>query len=462
MLCVLCGVCAGLFLPLLGQPETAHAAARGIIENRLGQASPDPATDAIIAEMGGGLRATWTRIVVDWRLAQPQEPPAGYDDAYLANLDAAISKLKAAGVRVILTALWVPKWASDRSLWSSPPPSFENGYQPFYAPDPDHVTDFGKLGGELAKRFAKYGVLYECWNEPNLYAYLYPQTRAGAPDFGLRTYLDMLKSFSRGIKAVQPKATVIAGANTPYGGNNALSTSPQRFAAYLKQHGGAKYFDAYSHHPYQAGGSKNPAPDKPPYNTRNSVTLYNLQQLLRVFPTKPFYLTEYGYCTRDTVNGFIGVSEVRQASYLRKAYAMVARHRQVKALLWFLVKDSGPYDSPSGFFSGLSKYDGSRKLAWFAFAGGNRLSLIAPKTVRRSKQFSLTGKLSNRDGPVAGKNLLLLARSASQTAWKTVVKTSTRSDGTYSFGRLSQQATRSYCVKWLAVTQSVTRKVLTP
>src|SRR5665811_1815803 len=102
-------------------------------------------------------------------------------------------------------------------------------------------------------------------------------------------------------------------------------------------------------------------------------------------------------CRRDS---FDGVSEVRQAGYLRKAYAMVARHRQVKALLWFLVEDTGPYDSPSGFFSGLSKYGGSRKLAWFALAGGNRLSLIAPKTVRRSKQFSLTGKLSNRDGPV--------------------------------------------------------------
>jgi len=352
---------------MVDRPATADALSKGIIDLRLERVTSDPlATDAIIKELGpAGLGARWTRISVDWASLQPQAPPAAYNEAYFARLDDIISTLYADGVRVIISPLRVPKWASDRSLWASPPPGYEKGYRVFYPPDRTHLVDLRRLGAELARRFAKYRVLYRCWNEPNIYLYLYPQTRRGSPDFGAASYLRMLKAFSLGVKGVQPRAIVIAGATSPYGKHDAIHTSPLRFARYLKAHGAARYFDAYAHHPYQSNGA---APNVRPTDPSTTVTLANLSQLLRVFPKKPFYLTEYGYSTRDCITGFSGVSDGLQARYMRQGYRIAARYRQVKVMLWFLIRDTAPYGDPSGFFFGLEKYDGSRKPSWSAFA----------------------------------------------------------------------------------------------
>ena len=54
-------------------------------------------------------------------------------------------------------------------------------------------------------------------------------------------------------------------------------------------------FDAYSHHPYAVGGTKNIAPEAQPRNPNLTVSLGNISTLLKIFPNKPFYLTEYGY-----------------------------------------------------------------------------------------------------------------------------------------------------------------------
>ena len=39
------------------------------------------------------------------------------------------------------------------------------------------------------------------------------------------------------------------------------------------------------------------APEAPPRDPTTTVNLQNLGTLLAIFPTKPFYLTEYGYQT---------------------------------------------------------------------------------------------------------------------------------------------------------------------
>ncbi len=136
-------------------------------------------------------------------------------------------------------------------------------------------------------------------------------------------------------------ALVVAGSTAPIGYDDRYRTSPQRFARFLKDAGAAAYFDVYSHHPYTPGGSVNRAPDRPPNDPTSTVTLYNLKTLLRLFPGKPFYLTEYGYNTSPSFAfGGMTVTRVEQATYLRKAYAYAARYPQVKSLFWYLVKDA--------------------------------------------------------------------------------------------------------------------------
>ena len=99
------------------------------------------------------------------------------------------------------------------------------------------------------------------------------------------------------------------------------------------------------------------------------MTLYNLRTLLRLFPGKPFYLTEYGYNTRPNLIFGLFVDEAVQARYLTAAYRYAARYPQVKLLVWFLVRDVKPGSGAAnlGVYTGLRRPDGSRKPAWYAF-----------------------------------------------------------------------------------------------
>lgn len=112
------------------------------------------------------------------------------------------------------------------------------------------------------------------------------------------------------------------------------------------------------------------APGGMPNDPSTTVTLANLGTLLRLFPSKPFYLTEYGYNTRRSLDfgGFV-VTEREQARYLKAAYALAGRHRQVKALFWFLVTDVRPASGSAdlGVYTGLRRADGSKKPSWYAY-----------------------------------------------------------------------------------------------
>ena len=253
--------------------------------------------------------------------------------------------LHAAGVKIILTTCDAPAWAQDSSLWKRPPAGYARGPQSFYAVRRGALDEYGDLAEFLARRYKRRVQALECWNEPNLWSYIYPQRTAGDAYFGARTYLRMLRAFHAGAHRARTGVRVIAGATSPVGLNDVYRTSPQRFARFLRRAGASRHFDVYSHHPYTPGGSLYAAPGQPPNDPSTTVTLGNLRTLLRVFPRKPFYLTEYGYSTKPTqAFGGFAVSETKQARYLRQAYRVAASHRQVKLLVWFLLRDGGGRD----------------------------------------------------------------------------------------------------------------------
>jgi hypothetical protein len=358
-------------------PE-AQALGKGIVDNRLETAVVDMnAVPAIVKDMGpSGLRAGWTRILVRWATLQPASA-GSYNQNYVGRLDGIVGELKASKIKVIMTVVDVPKWASKKSLWASPPAGAKKGaYAPFYAMDikrPAVRSAFAGLGQYLARHYKGSVSHFECWNEPNLGSCLYPQKTAGDGSYGARTYLAMLRAFDTGVHRSAKSAVVIAGATAPRGGDDAYSTTPQTFARYLKSHGAASSFDAYSHHPYTPRGSRSVAPAALPNNPSRCVTLGNLSQLTSLFPSKPFYLTEYGYGTHESNYFGVAVSAATQASYLRRAYALAKKRPQIKALLWFLVIDwaqdpQHPYNG-DGAYTGLREFDGTRKPAYSAFQG---------------------------------------------------------------------------------------------
>jgi len=446
--------------------DEAGAAGKGIVDYRLENAVVDlAAIPALVDEMGpDGLGARWTRVLVRWSSLQPSS--GSYRASYVAQLDAIVNGLHEKDIKIIMTMVDVPKWASNEKLWSSPPDGYKKGaYEPFYAMDIGNSTvraEFADVGEYLARRYKGKAAYFECWNEPNLGRYLHPQKRSGDATFGPRTYLAMLRAFGAGVHRGAGSATVIAGATAPRGSDDSYSTTPQTFARYLKSKGGASAFDAYSHHPYTPRGTRNGAPDQAPNNPKRCVTLANLSQLTSLFPSKPFYLTEYGYGTHDSLWFGYPVSTATQARYMRKAYAMMGARRQVKALLWFLVADWGPntknpYDG-SGAYTGVARVDGTRKPSWYAFAGRNSVTIKAPATARRSAAFKISGVLTSKRGRLAGQTLLLQTRRPGSSAWTKGASTRTQSKGAYSF-TVRQKQTKVYRVVWDGVRESALRTV---
>ena len=185
--------------------------------------------------------------------------------------------------------------------------------------------------------------------------------------------------------------------------------------------------------------------------------------LLRLFPTKPFYLTEYGYNTSYAVVMGIMVDQTRQADYLRRAYAYVARYRQVKLLCWFLVWDAAPLDGKPheyGFYTGLRKTNGDRKLSWFAFAGGNRLTIDAPARARLGRVIRIGGKLTNSSvGALSGRRLVLQSRRLGSSSWRTLGGATTGRYGNYHID-VKPAGSRVYRIVWRGVKTSPSRTVL--
>ena len=192
----------------------------------------------------------------------------------------------------------------------------------------------------------------------------------------------------------------------------------------------------YSHHPYTIGGSTeiDPASIRRP-SPSVLVNLGNIKTLLDVWPSKPFVLTEYGYNTEYTYAFSFSVTQAVQARYLRKAYALAARYPQITTLVWWEIAGplSGGREVRSGAAStrACATSTGDRKRAWFAFAGGNVLTLKAPAAAGIGDSVRLQGTYTcSTIGGVAGR-ALFLQRRWGDGAWKTLRTVTTGDDGYY-------------------------------
>ncbi len=466
--------CLAAGAAFLSPPPASAACARGIVDNRLEFSNQVdlPSVPGLVDAMGpSGLNATWTRVLVRWSYLEPTSPNASgdhYDAHYLTELDTVVKAFQDQGIKVILTGSDVPKWAAN-------PKYIRNGRYSNAVPlvgSPKVLKAFQQFGHFLVQHFNQYDVHhFEVWNEPNLATGIWPQT-IGKKHIGPDAYLKMLKAFWTGAKQADRHSVVIGGATSRFGspGNDDGSTSPQWFAKYLKDHGAAKWFDAYSHHPYTKRGS-NPVPSVPPKEASKAVTLGNIGVLLKLFPTKPFYLTEFCYSTvqppqRDAF--VVAVSRADQARYLRQAYDLAGRYKQIKVMLWFLVKDWQSDTDPNlGVFTGLVDQSGQRKPAWYAFVGGNKLTATA--SAASGSTFTVSGTLTTRDVPAAmdvpgaGFPVLLQRRGLAGGNWSTVTTPAATTDagGAYSFS-VTQTAGSQYRVIWDGVCESAPLSVRLP
>ena len=212
------------------------------------------------------------------------------------------------------------------------------------------------------------------WNEPNNPVFMKPQWVAAAKGkWVIQSAIDYAKicnAVVRGVKSVTSSSKVACGVTSPRGNNqpgtSRTSTSPLAFLRAMKK-AGATGFDAYAHHPYYGAPSETPS-TKPPPGKRGqaptAVTLGNLdvltQELQRLYGNVRLWVTEYGYQTNPPDKQY-GVSQARQALYMKQAWAKLAANPRVDMMIWFLLRDEARVDA--GWQSGLYTVSGARKLA---------------------------------------------------------------------------------------------------
>jgi hypothetical protein len=449
-------VCLVAVVLLSPPPAIAHTVSRGVAEPRLDRWAPDQ-QGAVLSELAHKLRGSYVRFTVSWAQAEPQR--GVYDLAYMGRIESAVALAHDNGLKVIITFWAVPRWASNTSFWGRRPSG--PGYQAYYPISLDHLGDFRDFSEHMAALFVGRVQAYEAWNEPNLHLFLYPQRTATDRNFGPHLYVKMLRSFWAGINAGDPGpggALVVAGGTSPRGDDNKYETNPIRFAKVLKAKGAAAYFDAYSHHPYMPGASRNAWPEAAPRDPSTTVTLQNLPTLLKLFPHKPFYLTEYGYQTAPCI-AFSGqyVNQITQADYLRRAYAYVNRYSQVKVMLWYLLEDQSALVPYQGFYTGLETANGAPKRAWYVFARGLQLTLVTPNAIRRGAILTLTGNVTSHNVGVNGRPLVVQTRRPG-SSWVVVKTVYSGVLGNYK-ASLRPRARAYYRVRWQGVKTSASRYV---
>ncbi len=427
---------------------------RGICDPGL-LSSWDRSGPGVVREFHERLGADVVRINLAWSVAEPRR--GAYDAGYLARATAAVDAIHARGMKAIVLVYHPPRWASDRALWAHPVKGDRAGvYHSYYPPSLAVLDDLRAFAEHLSALLQGRVLGYSCWVEPNLWTYFYPQRTSSDSAFAAHRYAKMLAAFSRGVRTGDPAAQVIAGETSPTGDNTRLRTSPQRFARQLQRTGAGEYFDVFAHHPYPVAGNKRIGPGAMPRDPAQTVWLANLRALLDVFPGKPFYLTEFAYATAPSRLFGVYVSDARQAAYLQAAFRVAARYDRVRLLLWFPRKDhaaGGSYRDSWGNYSGLRTLRGRRKPAYYAYAGGNLLTMRAPAKVRKGATLTLRGRLtSERMGALVAKALVVLARRPGR-GWVVAAKARTRSDGSYVV-RVRAREGATWKVRWSGVVTS--------
>jgi hypothetical protein len=311
-------------------------------------------------------RVTVIRTTVYWSqtaLHRPAHPRNPFDPAYrtLSDLDELLRGAQRRGIQVLLTIWGTPDWANRGAG--------ENRL-------PTRLSDLEDFTHALADRYSgrhagyPFVGLYTVWNEPNLEQFLAPQFGQNGESLAPRLYARLYRAAAAGIRRGNPRARIGIGETSHAGKDNARprkfqpSHSPGRFAELLARERPRLDFDAWAHHPYpddvrQGPGQRGSWPN---------VTLRQVPRFERALarwfarPGLPLWLSEYGYETGRRAKGRVSYAD--QARFLREAFALARRDRQVELFVWFVLRDR----LDVSWQGGLLERGGRRKPAFGVFA----------------------------------------------------------------------------------------------
>jgi Glycosyl hydrolase catalytic core len=317
------------------------------------------------------LRTQIVRVNLNWpdvaksRPAHPQDPA---DPAYDWSIyDRAVRYAAQNRIQVMMTFLFVPRWANGGRARNIPPRNYNDlrnfayaaasRYSGYYIPNTDDSS-------ETYLPAVKYWL---AWNEPNNPNWL--QQSVGGRFVSPRSYARICTSIWQGVHFTNFAGEKVGcGATGPRGNNQPRSRRPSMTPlAFMRltRRAGLRNLDAYAHHPYYGLPSETPR-SKP---RGNAVTLGNINTLIalvnKLWGKKRIWITEYGYQTRPP-DRFFGVSYARQAAYLRQAFAIARRNPRIDLMVWFMLRDDT--NRSIGWQSGFLTARGKRKPSFSVFA----------------------------------------------------------------------------------------------
>ena len=346
---------------------------------------------------------------VDWRSIAPPEDRAGFnatnpgDPAYdWGSLDDFVIDVRSQGLEPILTVERAPSWAEGANRPAGATPGT-------WKPQPSRLKEFAtaiasRYSGTFTDRSGRslpQVRYFQAWGEPNLPAHLTPQW-AGKQPVGAEHYRAMLTAFNAGVKAAQPRDTVITGGTAPYGdapgGERTRPLEFWRVVFCLTEKGkrlvkvrcaGKAAFDVLSHHPINTSGPPQQSAVNP--DDISSPDMDSLRRVLKAAEKRktiaggrhPLWATEFWWSSKPPDDA-AGVPPARQARYIEQTLYLLWGDG-VSTAVNLRLRDGSPGDLQPG--TGLYFKDGRAKPALTAF----RFPFVADRQKKAKGRVRLWG-----------------------------------------------------------------------
>lgn len=297
-----------LLLVIPASPAHARLQTRGVaVDVIFGEPTSKAVADV---DAAADLGANTIRSAIQWAGLEPAEK-GQYAGWYLDALDAVVARARERHLKVMLTPVFTPCWASSGAAglmsWLCTVTSIVPSLT-IRPPATPH--DYADLMVFLAKRYGDDLAALEVWNEPNLPSFW--NTASPAQD-----YADMLKATYAAVKRVAPDLPVVAGA---------LAGADVAFLEKLYDAGIAGSYDVLSLHPYNDGRAPEETIAEQFAHATFLQGLRKVRATLRAHgDTHPVWLTEMGWNT-SSQRGELwldGVTPAQQAAYLTRALKML-------------------------------------------------------------------------------------------------------------------------------------------
>lgn len=294
------------------------------------------------------------RIDMGWSSLQ-LNGPGEFESGYAERADHFIDAARERGLRVIVTLLETPCWASSapesrkqgcRGSW------WERDVQRYAPNDPE---DYANAARMVAQRWGPQLDALEVWNEPNMEFFWRSEDPAG--DYG-----KLLRVAYDAIKEERPALPVLGGS---------LLFSDTRFLDGMFARGEVLgHYDAIAIHPYTVGDD--PFGPREDGQALKHTFMPGLEAVRRVMeragdPSPELWLTELGASTCPKRLDPDCVDEDGQADYARDVLAQVRELDWVKAAVWYSLVDDGDDAEDAINFFGLITRDGRERPALASF-----------------------------------------------------------------------------------------------